>query len=151
MERLGDALLDASTGWRLAVSSLRTLINALPVEIVKQWLDAHDRPAAMALARHLPAPFIDKADQTIVPELTSYVLERFAKDDEVFREFCYGVHSGKVYMGDLAAQHEHEAEVARRFLDHPQQRIHEWAQYEIDRATHDASLWPAHDEEMAIP
>jgi hypothetical protein len=151
MERLGEAFLDIGTGWRLTVVSLRTLLDALPVKVVEQWLGAHGRPAAIALARHLPVPYIDKADKPIVPELTCYVLERFADDDQVFQEFCYGVHSGKLYTGDIAAQHEHEAEVARRFLDHPQQRIREWAQYEIDRATHDAAWWRAHDEEMAIP
>lgn len=150
MQRLGEAFLDPATGWRLTVCSLRTLINALPVKVAKQWLDAQGRPAAIALARHLPLPYIDKTGDPIVPQLTGYVLERFADDERVFREFCFGVHSGKIYTGDIAAQHEEEADVARRFLDHPQQRIRDWAQYEIDRATHDAALWRAHDEEMAV-
>ncbi|HTU91967.1 MAG TPA: hypothetical protein VMF69_17930, partial [Gemmataceae bacterium] len=150
MERLGEIFLDASTGWRLMVLRLHTLIDALPAKVVKQWLDAHGRPAAVALARHLPVPYIDNANNPIVPELTGYVLQRFADDDSVFQEFCLGVHSGKVYVDDIAAQHEREAEVARRFLDHPQQRIREWAQYEIDRATHDATWWRVRDEEMAF-
>lgn len=151
MERLGEALLDAATRWRLMVLPSRTLIDALPVKVVKQWLDAHSLPAAIALARHLPAPYIDNANNPIVPELTGYVLEKFSEDDTVFQEFCLGVHSGKAYWGDMAAHNQREGEVARRFLDHPQQRIREWAQYEIDRATHDATWWRVRDEEMAVP
>lgn len=58
-----------------------------------------------------------------MPELTTYVLEHFGDDDRVFREFCAGTHSGQMYFGDRTVEQEREAEVARRFLDCPLERV----------------------------
>jgi hypothetical protein len=151
VQLFGEALLDPSVGWRLELSRLRSLVSTLPTEMVKHWLDAHGRPAAVALAHHLPLPHLDDAGSPVVPELAAYVLDRYAEDEQVFRAFCVGLHNGQMYSGDIAAEHEREGEVARRFLDHPLPRIREWAQYEIDRAAHEADWWRVRDEEMAVP
>jgi hypothetical protein len=151
LQKFGEALLDPATGWRLTVRRLHDLVQVLPADGVKRWLDRHGRPAAVALARHLPPPHVEVSGNAVVPELTAYVLERFEDDERVFREFCGGVHSGQTYWGDMAAQYEREGEVARRFLDHPLRRIRDWAQYEIDQAAREAARWRARDEEMAAP
>jgi hypothetical protein len=151
MRYFGMALLDPATGWRLAVHTLRELVGALPREIVIRWLDEHGHSGAVALARHLPIPRLDASGNEVVPEVTGYVLEHFADDDDVFHEFCGGAHSGEMHWGDIAAQLEQEGEVARRFLDHPLPRVRQWAQFEIDWAAHEASWWRARDEEMSAP
>jgi hypothetical protein len=151
MRHLGEALLNPALGWRLAVHQLRDLVAALPVEVVRRWLDAHGEAAARALARHLPPPHLDPAGNPVVPELTAHVLERFADDDRVFQAFCTGTHSGEWHWGDITARHDGDGEIARRFLDHPLPRIQDWAQHEIDQAAHQASWARARDEEMTAP
>jgi hypothetical protein len=151
MRLFGEGLLDPALGWRLAAHRLRGLVNALPPEVGMRWLQGHGRPAAVALARHLPPPFIGPSGEPTVPALTAYVLDRFAEDERVFDEFCAGMHSGQTYVGDIAAQHEREAEVARRFLDHDLPRVRDWAHREIAQATQQASWWRARDEELAAP
>ena len=74
------------------------------------------------------------AGQPVVPGLTSYVLERFGADEEVFQEFQEGTRNGKVYSGDIAGQYEQEAEVARKFLAHPLKPVRAWAAAEIEAA-----------------
>src|SRR5262249_8538204 len=86
-----------------------------------------------------------------VPDLTAYVLSQFAEDERVFQRFCAGVHDGEVRVGDIAAQHEREAAVARRFLDHPLPRIRQWAEHEINRADRDAAWWRLREEEANTP
>jgi hypothetical protein len=54
-------------------------------------------------------------------------------------------------FGTLAAELLREAEVARAFLDHPLQRVRDWAQYETDRAAHEAAAWHTREEELAAP
>jgi hypothetical protein len=149
MRHLGDALLAGATRWRLTFRRLQSLIQALPVETVLRWLHSHEAPAAVVLARHLPLPYIDDSGVPVVPELTAHVLEQFAGDEQVFREFCAAAHSGELSWGDLAERREREAETARRFLDHDLRRIREWAQHEIDQASRDTDWWRAQEEEMA--
>jgi hypothetical protein len=86
----------------------------------------------------------------VVPALTEFLLSTFEEDDRTFREFCAGVHSMQLYMGDIAAEHEREAEVARQFLDHPLRRIREWAVYEIEHAQGLARIERREEEEMRI-
>lgn len=149
MNLLGSALLDASAGWRLETRQIRGLIAAIPFQIVTEWLERHGPAGALALAHNLPLPHLDDGENPVVPELTAYVLDRYRDDDRVFSRFCIGVHNGKLYTGDIAGEHDRESQVARHFLDHPLDRIREWAQYEIDRAVRDAAWWRAHDEELA--
>jgi hypothetical protein len=151
MESFGEALINPALGWRLGAHRLHELVEALPADLVIGWLNTHGRPAAIGLARHLPLPFVDASGKPVLPELTANVLEKFEEDERVFQEFCAGGHSGQMYEGDIAAQHEQEGEVARRFLDHPLRLVREWAQYEIDRAAHEASWWRARDEELSTP
>ena len=69
----------------------------------------------------------------------------------MFREFLCGTHTGQVYTHDISAQHEEEAETARRFLGHPLRRVREWATVEIKSATVQAQPWRQHAEETATP
>ena len=72
-----------------------------------------------------PPPHIDSDDHAVVPAFTEWLLTRFETDDRVFHEFAAGWDRFKVYSGDIAAEHEAEAAVARRFLNHPARRIRE--------------------------
>jgi hypothetical protein len=101
------------------------------------------------LTRHLQPPHLDREGLLIVPPLTAFALDRFAADEQVFEEFCAGIHSGQIYEGDMAAQHKREAEVARRLLAHPMRRVRDWALSEIASARGNAAVWRQFDEEMA--
>jgi hypothetical protein len=117
---------------------------------VQRWLGEDGVAGARALARHLEPPRLEEG-RPVVPPLTSFVLDHFADDEEVFHEFCAGTHSGQVYSGDIAARHEQKAEAARRFLSHPLRRVRAWALSEIESARRQADSWRQRDEEMVQP
>jgi hypothetical protein len=134
METLGSELLDPATGWRVALGHLRDLISAIPPATVKEWLQRVGADGARAIARHLPSPYLSPDGAPIVPELTEFVLEEYESDDEILRNFCAGLHSLQLYSGDIAAAHEKEAAIARRFLTHRLPRVRQWAEQEIRSA-----------------
>ncbi len=150
MNELGQVMLDPKLGVYFFVGSHRGIINALPVEVVKNWLGSAGVEAARRLARHLPVPFVDPKGRAIVPPLTEFVLAHFEDDDRTFQEFCAGVGSFRSYAGPMAPEKEGEAEVARKFLSHPLRRIREWARGEIDAAMQQAKWWRQFDEELKI-
>ncbi len=87
----------------------------------------------------------------MVPAFTEWLLTRFETDDRVFHEFAAGTNSFKVYSGDIAAEHEAEAAVARRFLNHPARRIREWAAVEEQSAREEARRARQWAEERDLP
>jgi len=138
MTHLGSQMMDEQAGWRFFVDEFRELVNAIPPDVISDWLNLCGVEGARKLARHLPVPFIDKEGASVVPELTAQVLTTYQDDDRVFREFLAGCHSFQMYGGDIAAHLSKEADFARRFLNHPLPRIREWAQYEVERAEREA-------------
>lgn len=131
MNRVGEIAL-SNEGWRFFIYTYRELIQSLPVNTVIDWLQKYGVEAARRVAGHLPVPYIDSDGKAVVPPLTEFVLKTFEEDEQVFRKFCAGVHSFQIYAGDIAAQYKKEAEIARKFLNHPLRRVREWAQIEID-------------------
>ncbi|HLL00982.1 MAG TPA: hypothetical protein VK539_10370 [Myxococcaceae bacterium] len=150
MQALGESILDTNRSVAFYVGRHRPLFEAIPMDVVTRWLEKHGVEAARKVARHLPVPYLN-GTQPVVPPLTAWVLSTFEEDDRTFREFCLGVHSFQWYHGDIAAQHEAEAEVARRFLDHPLRRIREWAAYEESNARSQAARWRQREEEDFLP
>jgi len=124
-------------GWHFV--RLSGLYRAFPLESVKEWLERSGVEGARALARHLPWPRIVDGEPFVHP-LTAYVLETFENDNEVFSAFSRGP-VVRSYSGDIAEEHEKEAEKRRMFLNHPLKRIREWAIDEVDRAKHSAEVW----------
>jgi hypothetical protein len=151
MEALGRAMLDEKTGWRFFVGEHRVLVAALPAEVVRDWIEQAGVEGARRVARHLPQPCIGSDGSPVVPPLTYWVLETFEDDARTFREFCAGVHSFKMYSGDIANEHEAEAALARRFLDHPLRRIREWAVLEEQSALAEAREARRWQEEVDLP
>jgi len=150
IKRWGDAALDPQRSWHFYLDNYKTLVAALPTEAVKKWLRAVGIEGARALARHLPIPYFAEGEHPVVPPLTEYVLTQFADDERVFSEFCAGTHSLQWYMGDIAAQKEREAEMAKPFLHHPLPRIREWARVEIASSRQQAARWRQEHEEMVL-
>jgi hypothetical protein len=135
---VGRALLTREgIGWHFL--RLSALYRALPVEAVKEWLDQAGVEGARALARHLPWPKLE-GDVPVVHPLTEYVLLSFEDDEEVFTAFsrAFVVRS---YRGDIAEEHEKEAERRRPFVNHPLRRIREWARNEVAMAKQSAKHW----------
>ncbi len=148
MRGLGAGIVSPSRSWRFRIDDFSRLVAALPIEVVKNWLVEADITGARGIARHLARPQLDDEGRPVISPLTTFVLERFEDDDQVFREFCAGAHSGQVYSGDVTEQHEREAAIARRFVGHPLRRVREWALSEIDSAKRHAAEWRQRDEEL---
>jgi len=140
MEALGKAIMDESRGWRFFVGRY-DVIKELPPQTVIAWVKAYGVEAARRIARQLPSPYISEDGTPVVPPLTLYVLSTFGDDKRVFGEFAAGVHSFQSYMGDIAGQHQKEADIARKFLTYPLPKIQEWAQLEIMDAESQANYW----------
>jgi hypothetical protein len=151
LRELSAAFLSPSTGWRYAINDWSRLLRELPIAAVRAWLESVGVAGARVLARHLEPPHLDEEGVPVVPELTAFVLERFGDDEHVFREFCAGTRSGRVYHGDIAAEFEREADVARRFFGHPLAPVREWARDAVEAARQQAAYWRQRDEEMVGP
>jgi hypothetical protein len=138
MQRIGEVVLDENVGWKFHVYGFRSLFKALPDEVIVDWVKQHGVKSARLLARHLPVPYISDDGVSTVPFITKYILEAFEDDNDVFNGFVWGVHANQGYSGDIASQHDKEAEIARKFLNHSSKRIREWAQMEEKNALSNA-------------
>ena len=94
----------------------------------------------------MPAPYVDAEGNATVPPLTAFIFEKFESDDHVFSSCCSGGQNG-MYCGDIAGQHEKEAELAERFRTHALRRVREWADQEVRWGRGSAQRWREHDEE----
>jgi hypothetical protein len=150
MESLGRALLDAKEGWRLQVNVLHDLVAKIAPSSVMKWLERHGLEGARKLARHLPPPFVDDNGEHIVPEVLETVFERF-DDEKVFDNFLAGSHSGEMWSGNAADRFRDEAENARKFLNHPNRWIREWANHEIASRTSMAEWEDREHAERFLP
>ena len=138
MHAVGRALLAREgMGWHFL--RLSDFYRALPLDAVKEWLAEVGIDAARALAPHLPWPRVEEGAAFVHP-LTEYVLGTYEDDNEVFAAFSRGV-IVRSYRGDIAQEHENEAERLRLFLNHPLRRIRDWATNEVDRAKRSAKHW----------
>jgi hypothetical protein len=150
MDGTGAALLDPERGWLLQITNLRDLVAALPADIVFSWVRKHGCNAAKAIARHLPLPHLDEHGNPVVPQILDSILGEYDEDD-VFMSFCGGAHSGEGWWGNGADRFWSAAEVATKFLTHPNSRIREWAKHEIDYRSQVARWENQMDEERLLP
>jgi hypothetical protein len=147
MKELGEVMLHDKFGVFFYIHSFKELFAALPYDIVKSWVEMNGVKAAQLIARHLPDPYIDENGRPAVPPLTKIVLEIYGDDKRTFMEFCAGYGSFKMMSGDIAAEHDAEAEFARKFIDHSIKAIREWAKIEILTSEEDAKQWRIYQEE----
>ena len=150
MRSVGEVMLDKRLSWKFQIFAYKSLFKSLPEETIIEWIREHGAEAARLLARHLPSPYISEEGLPIVPHLTQFILDTFEDDDEVFNAFLCGMHAYQVYSGDIAAQHEKEAEIARKFSNHSSKRIREWAQFEEEAAHSEAERWRLKEEERKL-
>jgi hypothetical protein len=146
---LGNIIMDDSLGINFLVGHFRDLISALPPELMIEWLSDVGDVAAERIARHVPPPTLENG-VPVVPKLAYFLLSKFGHNDRVFHEFCAGVHSFQLYVGDISSQREREAEIGRKFLNHPLDRIREWADMEIRESLADAERWREFNEEHGL-
>jgi len=151
MRSLGTVMLDEKAGYRFFLGNYKTLFAAIPDEVKQDWIKSVGVEGARRMARHLPIPYVGAEGVAVVPALTAWVLGTFEDDERTFDEFAAGTHSWKWYRGDIAAEHEEEASVARRFLDYPLRRVREWAARLERVATADARQARQDEEEHNLP
>ncbi len=150
MNRLGEVIIDENQGWHFLIEDYRFLFQSLPLNALKNWLRSVGVVGARKIAINLPIPYLDENGQIVIPPLTEFVLSEFEDDEDTFQRFCKGAHSLQSYVGNIASQKKQEAEIAKKFLNHPLHRIREWALYEIDRCNQEAKYWQQSDEEIQI-
>ncbi len=150
MERIGEVILDKKLGWHFYINSYRSLICSLPESTIINWVRKHGVEAARRIARHLPKPHLSSDGKPIVPPLTEFILTEYEDDERAFHEFCAGIHALETYSGNIAARHEEEAEIAKKFFGHPLRRISEWAQIEYDDAKREAKQWREYRQEWEL-
>jgi hypothetical protein len=150
LNRLIPVIADRNMAWRFRILKYDIFVKSLPTTSVSTWLDEIGVEGARALARSLPGPFLNQTGEPIVPEPTLTVLRRFGDDEAVLKEFSIGLHSFQTYSGDIAAQHEEEARVAERFLNHNVPAIRKWAQAEITDSKYHAKQARQEQEEFGI-
>jgi hypothetical protein len=149
MESLGSVLLDEKDGWRLQISVLRDIVCKIPSEIVLAWVRQHGVVAARVVARHLPHPLVDQSGEPIVPIVLDTILREF-DDEVVFLNFLAGTHSGEAWWGNGAGEFRRAAANAKKFLNHPNPRIREWAKNEIAYCHSVAEREDQQNEEMFL-
>jgi len=145
MRAFGEALLDEENGWRLQVGVLRDILARIPEDCVMTWVREHGIEAAQVIARHLPCPFVDEQGNAVVPALLDTILREYG-DDQVFHSFLAGSHSRETWSGNASERFRREADNARKFLNHPNSRIREWAKNEV---AHRLALADHEDREHA--
>lgn len=151
MTAVGAVMLDDQTSGFFFVGDYREVFATIPDSAKRAWLQQVGVEGARRIARHLALPYVAPNGDAVVPDLTAWVLQTFEDDDRTWREFAAGTHSWKIYSGDIAAEHEAEAALARRFLDHPIRRIREWAAELEHVATADANAARQRAEELDLP
>lgn len=147
MAAWGAVALEGKDAWRVYVGDYKSIIGEVPHEILVEWIEAHGVEGARVLARSLPSPYLDKDGSPTIPPITDFVLSEFGDDDRTFQEFAAGRHSFQVYMGDIGAQRQSEADLARQFLDSPNRAISRWAAYEVSSGERAATAWRLQQEE----
>ena len=150
LNRLTPYVRDKKTKWKFRVLKYGGLVRNLSAASVTAWLDKVGVDGAKALARSLPAPYLDDKQTPVVPEPTLTVLQRFGADEDVFNSFFRGLHSFQIYSGDIAAQHLREAEIANAFLSHDTDVIRRWARQEIARSKREEQQARQEQEELGI-
>ncbi|HET9285364.1 MAG TPA: hypothetical protein VFR24_25715 [Candidatus Angelobacter sp.] len=149
MDKVGKMALDKDIGWHFLVGKF-SVFTALPFEVLQNWLERNGVEAARKIARHVPRPFLNAEGKPSLHPLTEFLLTRFEDDDLTFNEFCAGVHSFQLYVGDLAAHREAEAKFAEAFFNHPLRRIREWAQREWQIGRAEAELHRMEQDERGF-
>ena len=150
LQALTPYIHSKKTKWKFQILKFGELVRKLPGPIVGNWLDKVGVDGAIALARSLPAPYLDDKQTPVVPEPTLTVLQRFGNNKDIFNSFCTGLHSFQTYSGDIAAQHTREAAVARAFLNHDMAVIRRWARQEITDSEKNAQRERQEQEELGI-
>ncbi|MDP1420265.1 hypothetical protein Q8G35_18205 [Peribacillus simplex] len=145
---LGQALLNEKRSMKFFIRKYDDLIQSIRPEDIISWVEENGVKAAEVLARHLPLPYIDNESlKPTIPPLTEYILSKFEGEKRVFNEFLAGAHSFQMYSGDIAAQLENQAEIAKKFLDSKIKPIREWALHEIESSEYQAKQWLIRKEE----
>lgn len=146
---LGSKLLEEKSSWKLQVRGFRPILEIVPSEVVMDWLHHTKVQGARKIVRSLPKPTVDEHGELIVPEVTLSVLEMFGDDADVANGFM--VESGfRSYSGNITYQKLNEAEVASRFITHPNRAIRTWAQFTKTSSEQEAEYWRQGSEEDQI-
>jgi len=146
LKHLSPVLLSSEGVGALAAGPRGDFMHAFSDDVLKEWVEQNGVAAARVIALHLLPPYVDQG-KLMVPPLTEFVLKKFEDDGRVFSSFCSGLHTGKVYVGDIAAQHEAAAELSEKFCAHPLRRVREWADLAASYARRSAQSWREHHEE----
>ena len=150
MECAGTTMLNSDNGIIFSIGDgFTVLISAMPPLVVINWLRRVGKEAAKLIVRKLPLPFVDRAGKAAVPELTLLVLDEFGSDSEICEEFVHGSFRSDSWSGNPGDHFRSKAESARRFINHQNRCIQQWARFELERSeTMARQEQQRHDERM---
>lgn len=131
MVELGRVMLDPRLEFSFSLHSHAKVFESLPSPVVEAWLAGSGRDGAVALAWHLPLPYLSAGGQAEVPALTESVLNRFGQDREIFDRFCRASISDTRYgaeeLGEGLKRRRAVAKQAQVFETHFNPVIRGWA------------------------
>ncbi|SMP65596.1 hypothetical protein SAMN06265222_109107 [Neorhodopirellula lusitana] len=147
MDAFGASVTDKERGIYLRVHVCSELVDALPPEIVLDWVRVDPESRSKLIARHLPTPGSvdeferggdpDNADEAAaldeawaIPELLDQFLQEFGSN-EVLSELHAGHHSRGGWSGQMSLALRNEAARFEHLLSHENQWVQRWAQEEV--------------------
>jgi len=147
MEEIGKVLLDRERRAIFGVSNFDGLFEAVGMQHVQAWLEQHGQEYLRWMARHFRRPYLDEAGRPVVPALTEWLFREHEDDDEAFRWFLMGSHSGEVRSESQVNPERKKLEM-QPYLAHELRRVREWAQSEIREEVRFDEWFKEMDEEQ---
>ena len=143
---IGGAILDPNRRLVFGVGVFRGLFEAVGLDAVRRWVEAHGPETLRWIARHFPSPTLGEGGEVVVPPLTAWLFTEREADQHAFEWFLMGRHHGaSVWRGDQTSEVRAEMEP---FLGHPLPRVREWAEDQIRFADCEANWFRQRDEEI---
>ncbi|MBN4054954.1 hypothetical protein JYT15_00435, partial [Acidimicrobium ferrooxidans] len=137
MDSVGQQLLLKERAVYFCLFEYRGLFEAIGLDAVRDWLAANGPDNARYMSRHIQSPYLNAEGVGHVPPLTAWILDEFQDDEDVFREFLIGRHSGEVRVGHSRDRTQDVQDLVAAFSNHDLRRVREWAEHEREELERD--------------
>jgi hypothetical protein len=151
IEAMGNVMLSEEHARTFSFNRYRALITAIPIKALQDWLSRAGNRGALAIAGHLPTPYLDEASSPVIPEITEWFLASYGDNDEIFTEYC------QTSVQERAHEEMHSglksrialANTAQSLRNHRSQLIRDWAAYVVKDLESHSDLMDRLDAESA--
>jgi len=150
VEELGRTLQATDDYIKLHFCNFERTVAAIPPADFRSWLEVDGRNGALAIAPHLPRPSFENDVPNVHPN-TALVLDQYESDDEVFKAFESGISRIEMWGGSGEAKYLKDAEMARKYINHPLRRVREWAVKQESLAINAANHFRIAEQDDELP